>query len=401
MAVPSSQIVMLGEQQVGRLLLAREGTSEFRLLESYKKSYPRMVLGQAFLDDLNKVHRSRVRLPPWFSNLLPEGALKELLARQVGSTTTHEYALLHRLRDDLPGNVRLMDEDGADLVRFDDPSTAPVGTACADWKFSLAGVQLKFSALREGRGLTVPASGAGGDWIVKLPDMRFAGVPANEQATMQWARASGVDVPESLLVNVGDIAGLQSVAADLREPLAYAVRRFDRPMPGTRVHIEDFAQIFGHYPERKYKGLNYESIARLILAVTGDVGLRECLRRMVFMIASGNGDAHAKNWSLVYADGVRAALSPAYDLVSTIQYMADDGLALNLANSKRWADVTMASFRRLAGKVGSNEALVVETVNAAVNDIRDAWRSGAHHFGYSAVQLGHLVRHMKSVPLLN
>ena len=111
---------------------------------------------------------------------------------------------------------------------------------------------------------------------------------------------------------------------------------------------------------------------------------------MVFMIASGNGDAHAKKWSLAYADGVRAELSPAYDLVSTIQYMADNGLALNLANSKRWADVTMASFRRLAGKVGSEEALVVETVNAAVNDVRNAWRSDARRFGYSAQQLEQL-----------
>ena len=42
---------------------------------------------------------------------------------------------------------------------------------------------------------------------------------------------------------------------------ALAVRRFDRPSAGERVHIEDFAQILGLYPEQKYAGANYETLA--------------------------------------------------------------------------------------------------------------------------------------------
>ena len=63
-------------------------------------------------------------------------------------------------------------------------------------RFSLAGVQLKFSAMGDARGgLTIPARGVGGDWIVKLPSLQFPGVPENEFSMMTLARAVGISVP--------------------------------------------------------------------------------------------------------------------------------------------------------------------------------------------------------------
>jgi serine/threonine-protein kinase HipA len=61
-------------------------------------------------------------------------------------------------------------------------------------RFSLAGVQLKFSAVMEASGgLTIPAGGMGGSWIVKLPSNRFASVPENEYTMLALARAVGRD----------------------------------------------------------------------------------------------------------------------------------------------------------------------------------------------------------------
>lgn len=242
--------VLLGDVPVGTLNRTATGHVEFRLLASYKAAYPRPTLGQQFLDDLEAVHRARGRVPAWFANLLPEGALRAMIAQQVGVRPDQELVLLRHLGRDLPGAVRIEHEQAELALRFDDPGpVSPEHSPDTEWHFSLAGVQLKFSARAEGRGLTIPAGGVDGDWIVKLPNDRYADVPRNEFATMQWARESGIEVPETRLAALADIAGLPPLADGRREDMAFAVRRFDRPGNGQRVHIEDFAQVLGLYPE--------------------------------------------------------------------------------------------------------------------------------------------------------
>ncbi len=401
MSVPSSFVVTLGALAVGQLQIDRHGACSFRLLPSYRDAYPRPVLGQAFLDELETVCRSRIRLPPWFSNLLPEGALRELLVRQSGLTSVHEYTLLHRLRDDLPGNVLLRDEDGATPLVLEDveqPTAAP--SSQSPWKFSLAGLQLKMSVRQTDRGFTIPVSGVDGDWILKLPDSRWPNVPCNEFATMAWARESGLQVPETAQVPLAAVVGLETLSLRSDEAYGYAVRRFDRPSVGLRTHMEDFAQVAGLYPVRKYERLNYESIARVVSATGTATDWNEYLLRLVFMVACGNGDAHAKNWSLLYPDGVQARLSPAYDLVSTIQYKTDDKLALNLGGSKDWSDVNMAVFVRMARKAGMDELATEQWVAQAVQAVLEAWRHGAAEFGYNQAQRERLEHHMRSIPLL-
>ncbi len=392
--------VLLNDTVVGALSLDQYEGTEFRLLESYKQAYPRPVLGQMFLDDLDQVCRSRARVPPWFSNLLPEGPLRDLVAQQAGVHSSREFFLLSYLGEDLPGAVRILaDEPLMDVAEA--RATREVGGSETDeWHFSLAGVQLKFSARKAERGLTVPVSGRGGDWIVKLPDARYSKVPENEYATMRWAEASGIRIPDVELVDVKDVSGLPASIGEYHEERVLAVRRFDRIAPGRRVHMEDFAQILGLYPEEKYRKFNYETLARLIQALTGDKGLDAFVRQLVFVVISGNGDAHHKNWSLLYPDGVSAELSPAYDLVSTIRYKHDDSLALNLARSKRWEDVGMESFRRMARKIDVEEERMVTRVQEAVHAIMTAWRDWGSDFGYDMETREILSRHFEKLPLL-
>lgn len=398
--------VLLGDLPVGRLTLDDAARCEFHLLESYRHGHPRPVLGQSFEDDLGAHRRALSRLPAWFSNLLPEGALRELVARDAGVEPAREFRLLEHLGHDLPGAIRI-EQDDHPAVRADAESADALEDLAADthedsaWHFSLAGVQLKFSALRSDRGMTVPVSGQGGDWILKLPDLRYPGVPANEHATMRWAAASGITIPEIDLVDIGQVSGLPATGIPRQETQAFVIRRFDRPVPGKRIHMEDFNQILGLYPEQKYARFNYETIARLTLVLTGVAGLEELIRRYVFMLASGNGDAHHKNWTLIYPDGVQAALSPAYDLVSTIQYMPDDRLALNFGRSKRWEDMGMDTFRRLARKIDFDEAQIVGWTLQAVAATQQAWSASSHEFGYDLVARERIEQHMRRVPLFS
>ncbi len=392
--------VLLHDMPVGTLSLNRNDGGEFRLLESYKKAYPRPVLGQVFLDDLEKVHSSRARVPPWFSNLLPEGPLRELVARRAGVLSSREFFLLYHLGEDLPGAVRIVAEEPWQEANEPEDSQTEKLNPHEKWHFSLAGVQLKFSAQKSERGLTIPVSGREGDWIIKLPDARYPKVPENEYATMRWAAASGIKTPELELVDIQAVSGLPDGLNAYSEQLALAIRRFDRPSPDQRLHMEDFAQILGLYPEEKYDKFNYETLASLIYRLTGERGLSQFIRRLVFVIISGNGDAHHKNWSLIYPDGINAELSPAYDLVSTIQYQQSDTLALNLAKSKSMEDVNMASFRRMALKMGNEETRIVAYVQEALEAIMSAWHEANSDFGYLTEARKNLMLHFKRIPLL-
>ncbi|GAB4090371.1 type II toxin-antitoxin system HipA family toxin [Hydrogenophaga soli] len=394
--------VALHDVPVGTLTLDDRGGTGFSLLDTYRHMHPRPVLGQQFEDDDGRKPRyARNRLPSWFSNLLPEGGLRQLMERHHGS---QEFELLARSGGDLPGAVRVWELalDGSEALAADvQAEPAPPDSAEGDvWHFSLAGEQLKFSATSSDRGMTIPVAGLGGDWILKLPHPRYPKVPENEFATMQWARASGLEVPDIRLVDLSEVTGLPAKPWPPSETVAFAIRRFDRQPSGGRVHMEDFAQVLGLYPGQKYDKCNCETLVNMVWVMTGQEGLREMVRRLVFMLASGNGDAHLKNWSLLYPSGVHARLSPAYDLVSTIQYH-DDRLALNFGKSKQWADVRMDTFRRLALRIGVDDVLLTHWVQEAVSVTRHAWSTQATDFGFDADAQSRLTRHMAQVPVLS
>jgi serine/threonine-protein kinase HipA len=392
--------VFLGAERVGEITVLGESV-EFRLVDGYRSRYPRPILGQVFEDDPELVHRSRVKLPPFFSNLLPEGALRELLARQIGVKAEREPYLIAFVGEDLPGAVRVVVDDETGEVATDEESE-PRDQTTEVLKFSLAGVQLKLSAIRAaGRGLTIPAHGRGGDWIVKLPDTRYRDVPENEWAMMTLARAAGLRAAEVELVPVSEIHGLPAEIEVSPGVNALAVRRFDRAPTGDRIHIEDFAQVLNVRPSYrlKYRSANFETLARIVEKVATK-SIDEFVRRLVFNIAIGNGDAHIKNWSLWYEDPMRASLAPAYDLVSTIQYIHHDDLGLNLGKSKAFSDVTAATFARLKDK--AELSLDAEEVSKAmVARIRAAWSEHRSALPLSEEGKRRIEDHWRRVPLMN
>ncbi len=396
--------VLLGEIPVGRLTLEMGGQASFVFFEGYRLRYPRPVLGQIFEDDLLGRYTGKGRLPVWFSNLLPEGPLREQVQSDLGRRRRHEIGILAALGDDLPGAVRVAPASDEAAVVSEAVYEAEAKRGVAGTKrirFSLAGVQLKFSVLRLGAGgVTLPARGIGGEWIIKLPDRQFPGVPVNEHAMMTWAKLAGLDVPEVGLVTTSELENIDSSLFTKEEP-AFIVRRFDRLSGGRRVHIEDLAQVFGLYPDDKYARHDYHAIARVVRAVAGPSGFDELLRRLVFMVASGNSDMHHKNWSLIYPDGVRAMLAPAYDLVATTVYPAvSDELALKLAGSRRWEQVRLASFERIAEDVRADRAHVTQIVEDTVDALVRTRSEARARTSMPVEAWDRITAHWRRVPLL-
>jgi len=289
------------------------------------------------------------RLPVFFSNLLPEGHLREYLATRAGVKQHHEFFLLAVLGADLPGALTVspleQSVQSAEHPTDHDSRKRIPETAL---RFSLAGIQLKFSAIMEASGgLTIPAEGIGGSWIVKLPSSRFPFVPENEYAMLALARAAGIDVPRTELIDIGEIRGLPEDALAMKGK-ALAVQRFDRRGDGEAIHMEDFAQVFGLYPHDKYHHRSYANIASVLWAETGEAGTYEFFQRLVFSVLIGNGDMHLKNWSLLYPDGRTPILSPAYDFVATFPYIPNDSLALSFGGSRSLTEINVEQVRRFA-----------------------------------------------------
>ena len=293
------------------------------------------------------------RVPVFFSNLLPEGHLRDYLAKRAHVNPDREFFLLAVLGADLPGALVIAPLEGDEQSSephdaLDDETRDDSHGGEEPLRFSLAGVQLKFSAVMEASsGLTIPAGGLGGSWIVKLPSARFKAVPENEFVMLELARRIGISVPENKLIDIASIKGLPEQAHTV-ESMALAVKRFDRLPDGAPVHMEDFAQVFGEFPSNKYKFHSYANLAAVLWAEIGEDAVREFVRRLVFTVVIGNADMHLKNWSLLYPDRRTPALSPGYDFVATLPYIPNDTLALSFGDSRSLSEITPEQMRRFA-----------------------------------------------------
>ena len=399
--------VCLHGARVGTLHRLSDDRVAFAFTRDYIDDPGRDTLSLAFKDDLGGLLAdhppTRPRLLPFFSNLLPEGALREYLARRAGVKSEREFFLLWALGDDLAGAVTVRPTS----VR---PAPAPVAAlghqpsgdqprADRPFRFSLAGMQLKFSAVAEtAGGLTIPASGVGGSWIVKLPSASFDRLPENEHAMMTLAHRIGIEVPETRLTRVADIANLPEGIARVGDT-ALAVRRFDRADDGSALHAEDFAQVFGVYPEDKYGRASYRNLAEVIWTETGESGIIEFIRRLVFSALIGNADMHLKNWSLLYPDRRTAALAPAYDCVSTIAYLPDDTMALRCVHSKEFSRFSMDELRSLADKAFLPHTIVVKTARETVARFRGTWTAEKTHLGLPDATIAAIDAHLTRVPV--
>lgn len=216
---------------------------------------------------------------------------------------------------------------------------------------------------------------------------------------MRVARKAGFDVPEIDMVEMRHIDGLPRGIR--REARAFVIRRFDRTEEGGRVHMEDFAQVFGLYPADKYGKISYGNIAKVIHKGVGDDGLREFIARLVFNAAIGNGDMHAKNWSLIYRDGMIPELAPPYDFLSTLTYVQhQENMGLSIAGTKRFEDFSLALLQRFSEKTGLPSGLVIAAAKEAAERTWEAWTDLRWELASPGGIAQAVDQHMRSVPIM-
>lgn len=321
----------------------------------------------------------RQRLHPVLSNLLPEGALRELMAQNLKTHVDNEFEIFSSLGRDLPGALiatPIGPEDVPQILKSTAGGAKIVKLKNTDQKskFSLAGVQMKFSMKEIDGRYNLSDESRLGDWIIKTPSTKHKDVPLNEYTSMSLADLAGVNIPPIKLIEIDKIDDLPQINLP-NEQFAFAIKRFDRKN-NQRIHAEDFAQVLVKYPHEKYSSASYEQIGNIIFNYSGDglADVQQFARRLLVNILLANGDAHLKNWSLIYQDQITPRLAPAYDIVCTSVYMTNEtDFGLNLAKNKNWFKSTHQHFEDWSRKVGVPWRAIKGHLQDTVEKARALW----------------------------
>lgn len=319
---------------------------------------------------------------PFLDGLLPEGEARKTVARKFSVDGDDTYGLIRALGRDCAGALviqdvdhapppppttltaeRLNDEEIADLVA--NLQSAPLG-AGGRVRISLAGVQEKLLLTRMPDGAWGrPVDGAPSTHIVKPEIARFPGTVENEAFCMRVAKHLGLAVAN---VETATIGGRKLIV----------VERYDRVVHSDgsveRIHQEDMCQAIGALPDNKYEedgGPSLARIADLLQATAGPESVEALLRAVTFNILIGNGDAHAKNFSLLHETSGALRLSPLYDLLSTLFY-GDEQLAMYVDNVHRTNRVTADRIVNEATRWGLSKRRASEVIADILERVVDA-----------------------------
>lgn len=381
-ALPAAQRIQsldisLNNLPIGTLVRTPGDYNAFNLLASYRSlnNPPIFSLSLRSVDGGLRRDPKPIRgaLPPFFANLLPEEKLREAMEKHHAASVRpgNDFDLLAALGTNLPGAVRALPSDGMPVP------IGPAADAGKKARFSLAGVQMKLSVMKntgtEG-GITLAVDDEQGQYIAKFPSLTHIGLSENEFAILALAEALGMDVPAREIVDRSEFAGIPEEFNTMSTGKVLLVRRFDREASGARVHMEDFAQVFGRYPSEKYTGAAYHNIAAALNSGVSFDAAIEFVRRLALTALTGNGDMHLKNWSLLYpGDGRTPTLSPVYDVLSTIPYIPKDGMALSLAGEKSFKALTQERWRSFANRSRLPEGAVMTAVAETAALVRAKW----------------------------
>ena len=327
-----------------------------------------------------RYRKGRVR--PFLDGLLPEGEPRRVAAEDFDLLSSDTFGLLRALGRDCAGAIvvqpagdeppvapntqaaePLSDDELAML--FANLRSAPLGTSDRV-RVSLAGVQEKLVLTRmlDGRWGS-PVDGAPTTHLLKPELAEYPATVANEAFCMRIASHLGLPVARVETTSVGG------------RPLL-VVERFDRAVGAdgsvVRLHQEDLAQATGTPPEKKYEEDGGPSLAKVadVLQFVAAPDVRAALLRMVTLnVVVGNGDAHAKNFSLLHHRSGAVDLAPSYDVLSTLHY-GDERLAMYVDDVRKTERVTGARLTNEAARWGLGRDRATQVVTELLDGLPEA-----------------------------
>ena len=329
---------------------------------------------------------------PALQTFMPEGFIAERIRERFGKTIKmNDMALLALSAGDAIGRLRVsLDRDAPRAqptialreLLADQGNRALFDDLCERFLFSsgIAGVQPKVlvnaerhEALadppsQEKISLETRATLNVGQYIVKAGEASLPDLAANEFHCLSIARSAGLQVPNFWL------------SADQKR---LVIERFDR-VNGGPLGFEDMVSLQGKQNADKYDG-SYESIAKAITLNASPAHVHSSLNALFELIVLSvylkNGDAHLKNFGLLYTDPTTddCRLAPAYDITTTTMYLPNDRMALALHKDRGWpTDATLIKLGREVCRV-RDPALALNRIAQAISDYQPAQAESVWH----------------------
>ncbi len=282
------------------------------------------------------------RLHPIFQMNLPEGYVLEQLRNRLAKTSTLDPMLLLALAGGTSpiGRVFVHSEAIDALVQRETIGKGEKLDDILAWdgaenlfidlveryilRAGISGVQPKVLVPEQSAAIPERFTTNTADLIIKSGRDEFPHLAINEFICMSIAKEAGLPVPEFFLS---------------KNMQLFVMRRFDRDDQQNPLGFEDMAALMGLSAEQKYEK-SYSAIAKAVRLYCPTEHLRDSLDQLFDMVALscivGNGDAHLKNFGLLYSTPTQAdaRLAPVYDIVNTTAYIPEDSLALDLGGNK-------------------------------------------------------------------
>jgi serine/threonine-protein kinase HipA len=369
--------VYKGDQLAGYLTRTSEGTSfeythDFIAGKSEAVASTLPVREPPYLTGAGAV-------PAFFAGLLPEGARLLAVVAAVKTSPDDELSLLIAVGEDAVGDVRVLPHGSEPTakpltlpsvpgdVSFADLFARSIDPSAANLDRALPGVQDKLSDAM----VSFPLTGASGPAILKLNPPAFPRIVENEAFCLSLARRAGLTVPRFEVIEDRDgVSGL-------------LVERFDRRVVDgavSRVAQEDACQLLNRWPADKYRVSINDIAGRLVKVVSAcEASIMNLIEQIAFSWIIGNGDMHAKNYSVQWLKEERLVVpTPVYDVVSTIPYPLDQRIALKLDG--RDANLRGRFLVEFASRFGVPESMSLrrlsELADGVAPHIDDASRIG-------------------------
>lgn len=267
----------------------------------------------------------------FFENLLPEGHVREFIAKSLQLSPENVFGLLERLGGDTAGAYSILPagtkpgseahylEVSREAIKewLTETKGVPLTLHSPDARMSLSGAQDKLTVFIDADGkLFLPKGDAPSTHIIKPAISYRQDVPhsaINEAAIMILASRVGLDTAE--------------VRFD-RYLNSAVITRYDRTRPSfgdvSRLHQLDFCQLLDMPSSKKYEsegGPTFKQCMEVVRTHSSQpaVDIKRLIEWVAFNVIVGNMDSHAKNLSMLYVGG-KARMSPFYDLVATLVY---------------------------------------------------------------------------------
>ena len=378
--------VYAGERLVGTL--ARSQVEEDALLFGYAPDCRAEDAVSLTMPVVRDQYDSMNGLLPIFDMNLPEGALLERLRLQFAKIIPNfdSLDLLAIVGQSQIGRLRYTAEGTTPAALPEQNLTDLLTYAGAEDLFAdllrryaehsgISGIQPKV-LLREAGVLLPRLSHRAATHVVKSFDPReYPELAANEYFCTCAAQHAGIPVPSLRL-------------SDNRSILISG--RFDLRSDGSYLGCEDFCVLNGLRAHGRYSG-SYEGIAKRITQFVSlenqAAALEQFFATIALSCAIGNGDAHLKNFAVLYENPeAPTRLAPSYDLVCTTLYQARDVMALTLGDSKSFADrKRLVTFARTACNL--TKARIIEVLDRVVagikRSIKDMRRYSKEHTDFA------------------